>query len=294
MLTFHKAVPVCALIALGACDETTPMALIAPISAAGFASQATTGSDLDDYVVRDAMRITGINGELDLTRDDSIQITGVTSVSDIGVVIDGETYVLERSNSNPSFASFEDGDDIVIVSTLIGGEANAIALEVFSVIEGRLNAGNLIVGFDTDPTFVANSTDLAQYQGAVEFTLRNGFNDAFGSGNFMLDVNFADETVDGAAQLFDDNNPNSEFDFDPATILLETSTIAGNGFAGNISLLIGDIGGTLTEGGYEGRFFGPETDTIGGQFFGRIDVEGSETDTLLEGVFLGPQVDAND
>ena len=285
----YRSLPFVALVALAACENSADVLPVEPVSASGFASASNTNVDEYDYTIKNATRITGKGGELSLTRDETIEIRGTTGVGPIEVVIDGETYTLTRATGNPNFASFEDGANRVILATLINGQQDAVAVELFTVIDGRLNAGNLVVGLDTNPGAIADRTDRAVYTGDMEFTLRNGFNDAFGEGQFQFDVNFASARIGGTAQLFDNDNPNSEFDFDPATITLERGDITGNGFAGDVTVLLGDLGGDLVSGGYEGRFFGPNAETVGGQVFGEIDLTDSDINTLIEGVFLGGQ-----
>lgn len=284
---FKRSLPALALLTVAACEGSDDIATVAPLSTMGFASATNTQVDEYDYTVSNATRITGEGEDIALTRDDTIELRGTTGVGTIEVVIDGETYTLTRASGNPNFASFEDGDDTVILATLINGQLDAVAVELFSLIDGRLNAGNLVVGLDTNPAVIADREDRAIYSGDMEVTLRNGFNDAFGSGEFQLDVNFASSRIGGTAQIFDDDNPNSEFDFDPVTVTLERADVTGNNFAGNVTVLLGDLGGDLVSGGYEGRFFGPNAETVGGQLFGQIDLDDSDTDTLIEGVFLG-------
>lgn len=286
---FYRFLAIGGAFALAACSDSS--STVEPISATGFASATNTELASYDYTLRNPLRIKGRNGQLSLDSDGDIRLIGTNGTGPITVVIDGQTFVLERSVSNPGFASFEDGDNSVILASLINGQRDAVAVELFSFVDGLLNAGNVVIGLDTDPAVLRTMSGPALYQGAIEFTLRNGFLEAFGNGSFQFDVDFDASNLSGTAQLIDNDNPNSEFDFESVVVRLNETELQQNGFSGTADVILGDLGGTLVDSGYDGRFFGPEGETIGGTFFGQIDVDDNESDTLLEGVFLGPKAD---
>ncbi len=270
----------------GGGDSGGNSAEISPISAFGFADAERPQDGSFDYNIKDTIRTLGsVDGELSQERQD-IDLSGTIGAGDITLVLDGETYVLERDAIDPSIATFDDGGDFVQLSTTIGENNQAVGVNIFSVIDGELNDGKLVLGLDTNPNDVEMITGSADYTGRAEATLRNGFSSASAGGDLNLTVDFDDNSVGGTAEL---EFIEGSLDFDPVTIAFDDTDLVGNGFAGNVSIEAGDIGGTLDNTTYEGRLFGADAGTVGGTFTGQINLDDSDSNTFVDGVFIGAE-----
>lgn len=281
-LATFSAIPVVLL--FGACSGTTP---VQPIAAAGFASSEVGPTPDYDYTVRNATRIVGSDGVLRLDTAPEIRVAGTVGTGPITVEFGGETYSLERSPTNRDFATFdEDGQYVSFFSTLTNSN-HAVGVSLFSFGNDTLDSGQFVMGYDTNPAVVGQIEGTAAYPGILNVTLRNGYDDAFGGGNFTLTANFDDNTVGGSGELRDSELSQADFAFDPVTITFEAAQIRQNGFSGNITADPATVDGELVSATYTGRFFGPEAESLGGQFNGEIAVDGLEQNTLVDGIFLG-------
>jgi len=282
----------CPTLVLVACGPSSTLQ-VEPISRSGFANSQNVLNQNYAYDIKDSVRFLNDDVEssnIRLGRDD-ISLSGTVGVGPITVVLGGETFILERDPDFPTAAEYLDNDDEILLFTKIQNNDFAVGVEVFAKIDGQLNSGGMVIGYDTDPTVIAAENTTATYNGDLSATLRTGFVDSFGAGSFTLNANFREGTINGNALIEDDDDPNTEEPFDAVAIRLSETSIDNNGFAGNVAILTINIDGTLVDSGYEGRFFGPEGEAIGGQIFGRIERDGSNEDTNVEVIFLGNKED---
>lgn len=154
----------------------------------------------------------------------------------------------------------------------------------------RVTAGSLILGYDTNPATIGARTDSTSYTAPVAAILINDEVVAFAPGSLSLTVDFDAGTMSGNADIDLTTSANGVL-FQGFDLTLNEASISENGFRGNISLASGGITRTLVGGSYEGRFFGSEAESIGGNITGQFDELGMTTDTFLDGLFLGNQDD---
>lgn len=258
-----------------------------PFSDSGFAGQETGDETQATFTLPNQLRtIRTDDGVTSFERQDVI-VSLDFSDNAITIEIDGETFVMAANPDDQDEVVFEDATNFVALE-LFDEVIGASAFESFAVLDGELNESYLVLGFDTDPADIAVQEGTATYRGPVAVNLRrDAFFDAFGSGEIELVTNFDSNTIGGTATVSDDNLGNADFNFETITLTLENTPINANGFAGDISVQAGDINGELVSGGYEGRFFGEEAVSTGGNLYGRIDVDSSDTDTFVNGYFLG-------
>lgn len=272
----------CALAALAACGGGATSNVV-PLSDSGFASADSEIVRGDSFTIPNAVRMIGDGDVLSLAEQD-VTFDILAGTDDVAITIDGVTYRLPSVGGGV----FEliDGDDIVVVARLGDPLPEAEIIEVFSVIDNRLNASNVVIGFDTDPAEVAARAGTATLTGQIFVTARNGFNDGFGAGDVSLTADFDRNRVSGTFNVSDLDLDASDFAIPDAAFTLNSTPISGNGFAGTISQVSGDLDGTLREAGYAGRFFGQDAPTAGGQISAIVDVDTSDFPTLIEGAFL--------
>jgi hypothetical protein len=280
-----------AILLLAACGGSSgndsPAFSTVPISASGFAGEENGDETVTLAQLTNQSRIIrDENGVTSFDRQD-LALRSDTENQTFQVTLDGQTYDLELDTSQGVALVFEDGADFIEVQ-LFASRDNSNAFELFSVIDGVTNAGYFVIGADTSPLDVAAQSSQATFNGVLDVALRrDDFNDAFGSGDFELVANFDSNTIGGTATITDDTTDNADFTFDPITLTLENTAIEENGFAGDISIAEGDINGALVSADYEGRFFSEDATVVGGALSAQIDVDDSDTDTFVNGYFLG-------
>ena len=281
------------LVALTACGGSgaapdagrslTPV--VVPLSETGFAQDGVDLGDYWDFNVQSAIRIiSNDTDELSFDRQD-LSVSGDLVAGSMLLVIDGRTYSLPRSPDVDFLWEYARGDDQVLFQTFAGG-SNVVAMsEVYAEIDGNFNAAYLVFGYDTDPDRIAILNNDVTYDGRVLATLRNrDIGASFGDGRMRMNVDFGTGFMSGTATVA---QTGGEFlNFDPITFGFEETRISQNGFEGDVSLLLGDIEGTLQQSGYEGRFYGTDATSIAGTLFGRIDVNGVDADTFVEAAFV--------
>ena len=273
-LTLLTLVPACG-------GSGTPS--VQPLSASGFATANSEIARGASFTVPRAIRILGDGENLTLTEQD-IRFDILDGTTDVAVTIEGETYRLPLV-SNGAF-ELVDGDNIVVVARRGEPRPEAEILEVFAVVDDRLNASNIVIGFDTDPAEVAARGGAASMTGTVIITARNGFNDGFGDGEFRLTADFNRDSVSGSFDLGNLALPASDFTVPDTSFRLRSAPITGNGFEGTFVQTAGDLGGDLRTATYVGRFFGKDAPSAGGQISAIVDVPGAALPTVIEGAFL--------
>lgn len=258
-----------------------------PVAASGFASASTAVTGGSSFDVQNARRLLGDDqGNIVIDRQD-IEYRIAPDAQTVTVVVAGETYVL-----NATFAGYEYSapGEIVQAFRIYAPTDDAEIVDVFAVIDGELNDGDFVIGFDTDPAQVAARSGTASLDGRIFVTARNGFDRAFADGDLTLDVNFDANTISGDATVVDTNDLNSSFSIPTTTFSLEETDIVGNGFSGDIVATSNNLGGTLSNSGYDGRFYGAGAPTAGGQIAGQITNEDDSSDVIFfEGAFLATE-----
>lgn len=235
------------------------------------------------------MRTLGEGSTLRQDNTGDIRIEGLSGSGPITVMLEGETYVLERDPNNTTFASFREDDVTIQLRTVVVASDYAFGLSLFGLDGDTLNSGRFVAGYDTNPADLARVAGTADFNGGMAVALRNGFDLAAGNGDITLTVDFDANTISGTGTLIDLNDANADFNFDPIAVSFDTTKYSGNGFTGTISAPADDIDGTLTDATYSGRFYGPDAESAGGQITGLIEREGQEQGTFIDGVFLGSQ-----
>ena len=270
---------------------------VAPIAASGFANENTDFQAAYNFTISEPMRLLGDGEDLRLERIDGFSIEGTPGVGPIMLTIDGETYELERDPDRTWYRDLTVGDmRYVFTDTIVGYEyAFGGSLFVLTTIEEEggtdfiLNSGAFVSGYDTDPATVNVQTGTARFEGDISAALRNGYDDAFGRGDVIMNVDFNRAEISGLLQIEDNESENADFDFEPIVLILDRTSISGNGFTGTVSEGFADLDGELSNAGYEGRFFGPEAENVGGQFYGEIVPDNDRRSTFLEGNFVAAQ-----
>jgi hypothetical protein len=284
-MAIRVILPIAATLILSACGggggasfNTTPLA------STGFAEASGGFGGAYDFTIERATRTVSVGNVLSQEKG-TIRISGTAGQGPIIVVLNGETYTLQRASDNNGPARSQDGNDLVSLSSAIVGTDFVELTSLFAVIDGNLNSGIFARGFDTDPAIVQKMTGTADFQGGIEAAIRSGFDNAFGSGVLNMSVDFDGNTISGRGVLNDEEISTADFTFDPVTIRFEQAQIDENSFAGSVSVESPLIG-TLNDATYDGRFFGPNADSVAGQFVGRIDIDGSDIDTFINGGFV--------
>lgn len=254
-----------------------------PLSETGFAAANSQIGRGSDFTLQKVVRITG-DGE-DLAFDEQeIAVSLPLGTTDIEVVIEGETHRLRLVDDG--FFQRRIGETLFVVVQKGDRLPFAEIVEVFAAYDNRLNGSNVVIGFDTSPAEVAARGGTATMTGQLFLNARNGVDDGFGYGEGTLTADFDRNRVSGAFDITNLDAGGADFDIPDATIALQTGTIAGNGFSGFITVTSGNLGGTLREARYSGRFFGQDAPAAGGQISATVDVDGTDTPTLIEGAFL--------
>lgn len=283
-MRYHAMLPILSTLILTACGGGGPSFDTTPLEANGFAQEGGGFGGDYDFTIENATRTVSIGTELSQEKG-TIRIVGTAGEGPITVTLNGVDYTLQRAPNNDGPAIFEDGNDRISFGAAIRGTDFVELTSLFSVIDGTLNSGVFARGFDTNPAVVQKITGSAEFEGQMEAVLRNGFADASGSGNLTMSVDFDDNTISGNGVLIDEQLPISEFGFPPTSIRFEQTEIDENGFAGTVTVE-SPLPGTLNGATYDGRFFGPNAESVGGQFVGRIDLNNSDTDTFINGGFI--------
>jgi hypothetical protein len=134
-----------------------------------------------------------------------------------------------------------------------------------------------------------NLTGGAELHGQIYLEARNGFLDGYGTGDVTLNVDFDESVISGEFDLTDIGSSVAEIFIPTSSYQLEETEIVGNGFSGDITVISGDIGGTLSDATYDGRFFGTDANTAGGQVSATVTLEDGNDPTYLTGAYVASE-----
>lgn len=278
-----KTICTFSILVLSACGGSNGS--VASLSQSGFAKESDTFSQSFQFTANEQFRILSDEDGNGTLAKQTVELRGIGDTFS-SVVIDGVEYELTEEVGDPGDFIFEGSNARISVESFLR-EDSVQGVEVFSVVDDELNRGLLAVGYDTDPNTISELPGDATYTGDLIGTLVNGFDNSFSVGDFILNVSFNDAEIGGFATIIDPKFAASDFEFEDVEILLERTSIKGNRFTGAISVIDGEINGTLEDANYQGRFFDEDGSEIGGQMSGRIDIDGLETDTFVEAIFIG-------
>lgn len=294
---FYRTLSFTSLIALAACGGSSSseptLVPVTPISPSGFASETRGLEDVATLNIVDQRRIVS-DGTENLSLDvQDITISDLNNGNDeIAITIDGQTFVLEGIEGTSTF-SFDDGTNLVEIFSEGITTPDASVIGVFALLDGELNAASLVIGLDTNPDVIDALSGSAEFDGVVDVTTRTGFTDGFGGGQIALDVDFDAMTVGGELEIFDIGNSSSETFIPNVTFDIAETDITGNGFETSLTFnpdeSLDQLDGTIVSAGINGRFYGAEGATLGGQIFGEIDNGEGEFPTLVEGAYVAIQ-----
>jgi len=281
MSNFH----ICAFTLLGltlsACGGSSG---VTPISQDGFATAGERIGGGDTFTIPNAFRLISDGSDVIIRDQQDVQIAIGDDGSTVDVTLAGDTYTLA---SIPDGYEFYDGENLVLLRREFAPVPEAEIVLLYGILnEDNLNASLLTFGFDTDPAEVASASGQAVMQGEILIAARQGFTDSFGSGPVTLNVDFDANTIGGNFTIFDGGN--SEAVLPTVTFAFDETEIVENGFDGSLSLTSGDLGGTLSDTAYTGRFFGAGAPTAGGQIVANVTDDAGRV-TLIEGAFLATE-----
>ncbi len=278
---------------LCACGGGSTGPVTVPIAAAGFAGdEGVDPSGPNELTIVDQQLVDRQGDAAPTFTQETLRLNGVAGAETITFQIGDETFTLNRDEGDVPRYIFLD-DDTSLRVAVFDESAQAAAFNLFRVTDGRLTNGYFIAGFDTNPTFIADQTGSATFTGSLEISLRRAeFQDAFGSGDATMTADFDAMTVSGTGTASLDDPDEAEFSFPDLTFDFVSADIVENNFAGALGLDDGDRGGTLVNGGYAGRFFGEEGETLGATFWSQIAVDLFEDDDIfLTGYVFANQPD---
>lgn len=278
------------LISLAACGGSGSNAYdgptIVPFAASGFATEDSRVQGTETYDVQVQQRIiSNDNGVLNLDRQDIVYAIASDGLS-VDVTIEGETYTVDYVGDG--LYAFNDGSARV-QARIIRDEQVAAAISVFSVVDGQLNSSNIVIGHDTDPDTIVNLSGGAELTGQIYLEARNGYFDGYGLGDVTLDVDFDAATIGGEFDITNVDDTVSEITIPQSSYRLEETSIDGNGFSGDVTLISGDIDGTLVDATYDGRFFGSDASVAGGQVSASVVSDDFADPTYLTGAFIATE-----
>ena len=240
-----------------------------PVSPAGFATASSAVTGGDTFQLQDAYRLLGDDeGNIVIDQQD-VSYSISPDASTVTLVVEGETYVLDAGFTGYEFS---DGSTFITATRIFAPTPEAEIVDVFAVVDNELNDSSFVIGFDTAPAAVSARTGTAEMNGEAFLTAREGFELTAVDGTVTLNVDFDDNSIGGDINFFD------------GSLELERTAIVDNGFTGDVSVASGDIEGTLSNGIYDGRFFGSDASAAGGQIVCQLS-SGGET-AFIEGAFL--------
>ena len=290
----YRSILLPAVFALSACGGSQTAPTIEPIASAGFASAEALAAPQTKLTLPETVRILrdseGNNAQF--ARQQVVISLDDDDFSSFALELDGVTYALTQNTEDLSEYTFDAGNTFILFNAR-QNRNSVVAAELFAEFPGNdteLNAAHIVYGFDTDPDEVSARSGNASYSGAMEAALRSeNYDDAYGVGTFTLDVDFDEMVISGNGLIPSYDLVDPEIPFDVLEIEFARTAITGNGFAGEVE--ISPVGfGAQTEGaqnGYEGRFYAEDALSIGGQFYGTLDLERQDGPTLVEGFFIG-------
>ncbi len=266
-----------------------------PQASTGFARPGDVIDTGTRYTIRGTDRLIGLTAAPDelgqtvrLTFEDDDTATLIVGTQRYTLAFN-ESTLDYRTESDTTFVSLSP------IRTAESGTVETSYLAVFDLENGAGdNTGYLTYGVDTNPNEVDARTGQATYTGNIQILARqfdddNGTNTyGVGDGIIVLTASFDQDTVSGAFGISNRDSfeggltiPNAEFVFDETDI--DWNAFEGNWRANNDSL---PDGMTLTEGEYEGRFYGVDAISAGGTLTGMIEVEDEDNAIYLEGGFV--------
>ena len=210
------------------------------------------------------------------------------SKSLVALTINGNRSLLESSASDRYFSA--DGQNFAFLQQYTT-TANTATLAFIDYSDATTYSGGYeVVGFDTNPSAINNRAGTARYNGTAEFVFRGKVhgdrNLAFVFGNFSLDANFSNATVDGSFAL---TNINAHgISIPQSTWELNAVAINENGFTGTFaetSSTLANSNGRLVNPLYDGRFFGANGEAVGGSITATLEFD-SLSPLFMEGAFL--------
>ena len=280
---FYRTISLTSLITLAACGGSSSSGpTIVPVSASGFATAGAAVTTGDSFAVQNAFRAVQSDDGTFVLDSQDVDYSISTDGTEVAVTVAGVDYVTTFINGRYQFI---DGDDFVTIFRVDAQVAEAELVEVLSFIDGNTNSSLVVIGEDTNPSEVASLTGSASLTGEIFVDARNQNGAGFASGPIELNVDFSDSSVSGEFSLTDNGFSVANFAIPTSSFDLDQTDIVGNGFAGSITQTSGDFEGTLSSAAYNGRFFGQDAPTAGGQI-GAVVTDGDENVTVITGGFV--------
>ncbi|MCD7060990.1 transferrin-binding protein-like solute binding protein [Pelagibacterium xiamenense] len=201
----------------------------------------------------------------------------------IDVTIDGKTVSFTAADLSGEYG-WESGDDGVFTwsadsaQQALDGDAFGQYHQVWSYFwhpEDTMYNGFAVIGTETTPDAVAAQSASATYSGwaAADAYFAGSESDTRTRlfGDLALAADFDAGTIGGTmsnigVRVRSDGDWGATTDLD-GTIALETSSISGNGYSGTLApdaTLESELAMEDFEGGYGGKFYGPDAEEAGG------------------------------
>lgn len=257
--------------------------------------------------------------------DSSLDLFISNDGGEITLELEGRRYLLEAIAREPGSYVVSDpeprGSDIFIDALFQRTFApnQFVEYAVYDLEEGNLffvgegdeenevyevlfdSTGLYVFGYESDPQIASHLTGSATYDGLMSVLIAGLGQYGYAVGDTEISVDFEESTISGQAVMRSAEKPGRSSGFDLQTsqinLSIEPGIVIDGAFSGEVVLQDAfdvtnpQTSETITistfDGEYDGTFYGPVLDSVGGQLSGETVDDTGSSDVAIVGAFIG-------
>ena len=208
------------------------------------------------------------------------------------LILDGQEIPLEKYGDNKFQSIYSPSHNYNVQAVYHGattdGQVDLVEFIIDNSNTGRSIRTTVASGLTTDPIQVNVLSGSATYTGIARLDVFHFGGTGRGIGTATIDANFATGQVSGSMSIVDENTLSPTHSISPTTILIDPTTISGNGFSTTLSINAADLAmNSVNSSRLDGSFFGVNAVNVGGTFWAQgISSDGVSPVTMIGG-FIG-------
>lgn len=219
------------------------------------------------FATQDVKRFVLVNGTVSL-KDQTIEISISNDAQTVFVTQNHKDYVLVYDGIDTYRSA-----NAMLYREVIG--AGVVETIFFSEnTSGYYNGGSVVIGYQTNPTQVADRSGSATYNGYTYLTARTPTLGGFAEGAVTLNANFNTGKVTGTMNIIDSAVSSADFVVPNALVAINpgnTQNINGNRFNTNMNITLTPAPGdtiSVDQAGLTGGFYGVDAAAVGATYWG--------------------------
>ena len=229
-------------------------------------------------------------GGANYLQDYNISVQLLVPSAEIIATVDGKDITLSGGST---YTGSNTTHDVIIkyLDETADGQVMLISNEIFDKTTGELFLTTVATGMATNPAQVTALTGTATYNGTAELNVAHDQGSSFGLGQGVgtatLDVDFGSRIISGSMSFTDQNGIGPPYGISPTIILIDPTTISGNGFSTTLTITPSDlVMSGVSSSALDGTFFGVNAADVGGTFSAQgISADGTSA-VFITGGFI--------